>query len=218
MTLFGFTRRGWTPGAYPKAEADPGGYSMSVPQHRGRVNFFSWDENILDDLEASFSAERLGTYLKAAGGDRARALHLYTWNTAISAAFYGPLQGLEVALRNAMHRRLTAFYGAAWYDNPATGLDTVCLDRLAAAKTEAARNRPGPGATSRRSRALLRVLDFVARSRRPHRSDRSQGELRDDTLEAGAAASIPAPQSPDTQGGPSTTQRPARAAKSNRPS
>ena len=38
---------------------------------------------------------------------------LYAWNTAVSAAFYGPLQGLEVALRNAMHRRLAERLGAA---------------------------------------------------------------------------------------------------------
>ena len=120
-------------------------YSMTVPQHGGGVKSFSWDANILDELEASFSSERLGTYLKAAGGDRAKALQLYTWNTAISAAFYGPLQGLEVALRNAMHHRLSKCYGAAWYDHPTTGLDAVGLDRLAAAKTEAARTGQAPG-------------------------------------------------------------------------
>ena len=120
-------------------------YKMTVPQRRGGVKSFSWDENILADLEASFSSERLSTYLKAAGGDRTKALHLYTWNTAISAAFYGPLQGLEVALRNAMHRRLADRYGAAWYDNPAAGLDSACLDRVAAAKTEAARTGQAPG-------------------------------------------------------------------------
>ena len=120
-------------------------YSVTVPQRGGGIKSFSWDGNMLDDLEASFSSERLGTHLKAAGGDRAKALHLYTWNTAISAAFYGPLQGLEVVLRNAMHRRLTESYGAAWYDNLTTGLDSVCLDRLAAAKTEAARTGQAPG-------------------------------------------------------------------------
>ena len=120
-------------------------YTMNVPQRGGGVKAFSWDENILDDLEASFSSERLSTYLKATGGDRAKAFHLYTWNTAISAAFYGPLQALEVALRNAMHSQLAQCYGAAWYDNPATGLDTVCLDRLADAKTEAARAGKAPG-------------------------------------------------------------------------
>ena len=90
-------------------------------------------------FEASFSSERLSTYLKAAGGDRKQALQLYTWNTEISAAFYGPLQGLEIALRNAIHQQLTRCYGAAWQDNPAVGLDLRGLERIAAAKTETAR-------------------------------------------------------------------------------
>ena len=62
----------------------------------------------------------------------------------MSAAFYGPLQGLEVALRNAMHRQLTERYGAAWYDNPAAGLDRGCLDRIANAKTEGERAGRAP--------------------------------------------------------------------------
>ena len=40
---------------------------------------------------------------------------------ASSAAFYGPLQGLEIALRNAIHQQLTRCYSAAWHDNPAVG-------------------------------------------------------------------------------------------------
>ena len=40
--------------------------------------------------------ERIGTYLQAAQGDRQQALRLYTWNTAICAAFYGPLQAIEI--------------------------------------------------------------------------------------------------------------------------
>ena len=86
------------------------------------VKNFALDEDILDALVASLSPERIATYMAAAGGDRIRAMRLYTWNTAISAAFYGPLQGLEVAVRNGMHRALTASYGAAWYDNGACGL------------------------------------------------------------------------------------------------
>ena len=70
----------------------------------------AWTEDLLDDLEASFSPARLRTYLTAEG-DRKRALQLYTWNTKISAAFYGPLQGLEIALRNAIHQQLTRCYG-----------------------------------------------------------------------------------------------------------
>lgn len=96
---------------------------------------------VFDALQTSLSPERFATYLVAVGGDRAEALRLYTWNTALSAAFYGPLQGLEVAVRNAMHRALAARYGPDWYDNPKTGLDAGALDRVRAAKDELRRGR-----------------------------------------------------------------------------
>lgn len=88
------------------------------------VNSFLYTEEAIEEIETSLSRERLSTYLDAAGDDRERAIRFHAWNTAVSAAFYGPLQGLEVALRNAMHRPLAERYGPAWYDNPDTGLDT----------------------------------------------------------------------------------------------
>ena len=106
---------------------------MTIALHGGGVKLFSYTEDILNDLEASVSPERMGTYLNATGGNREKAFHLYAWNTATSAAFYGPLQGLEVVLRNAIHRQLAGRYGAAWYDNPAAGLNAGCLERIAKA-------------------------------------------------------------------------------------
>ena len=97
---------------------------------------FPFGDEVLDALVASLSPERFATYVAATGGDRERAMRLYTWNTAVSAAFYGPLQGLEVALRNAMHRELGAAYGPAWYDDPACGLDAGALRRIEAAKDD----------------------------------------------------------------------------------
>lgn len=111
---------------------------MTLTRQGEGVNSWSWTEDLLDELEASFSPERLRTYLTAAEGDRKRALQLYTWNTKISAAFYGPLQGLEIALRNAIHQQLTRCYSAAWYDNPAVALDLGGRGRIADAKTETA--------------------------------------------------------------------------------
>lgn len=104
------------------------------------VKSFALNEPILNELETALSPERFATYLAAAGGDRARAVRLYTWNTAISAAFYGPLQALEVTLRNGFHRHLAAQYGAAWYDDPAVGLDHGCQKRLDQAKRELGRS------------------------------------------------------------------------------
>ncbi|MCY3878282.1 MAG: Abi family protein [Rhodobacteraceae bacterium] len=100
------------------------------------VKNFNLNSKMLDELEGSLSADRLRTYLTVTGGDRADAVRLYTWNTAISAAFYGPLQALEVALRNAMNRELAAVYGQAWYDNSKTGLDGGCLARIEQTKRD----------------------------------------------------------------------------------
>ncbi len=98
------------------------------------VNPFHFNDDILDALETSLSPERIETYIQAAIGDKERALCLYTWNTAVSAAFYGPLQGLEIALRNSMHRQLVGKYNSDWYDNPKCGLDAGALKRINEAK------------------------------------------------------------------------------------
>ena len=103
----------------------------------------SSEGQLLDALEAALSRQRLRTYRRATPG-RNQALDLYVWNTAMSAAFYGPLQVLEVVLRNALHEQLAGCYGAAWYDNPEAGLDTRGRARIAIAKTDVVRNGHGP--------------------------------------------------------------------------
>lgn len=125
---------------------------MTVARPGGGVKA-AGDRDLLDGLEAAFSPERLSTYLQATEGDRAQALRLYTWNTAICAAFYGPLQALEVALRNAMHRELATCYGQEWYDNPAAGLDRGARERIADARMTA--QRAGHAATPSRLVATL---------------------------------------------------------------
>lgn len=107
---------------------------------RPDVNDFLYTDDVLDELERSLSSERLGTYLDAVQGNREKAIRLHVWNTAASAAFYGPLQGLEVALRNAMNHRLGERYGKAWYDNSAASLDRGTLERVATAKTKLTRD------------------------------------------------------------------------------
>jgi hypothetical protein len=73
-------------------------------------------ENI-QKLRDSLSNDRLSTYECAALGDTESALKLYIWNTQISAAFYVPLQGLEVTLRNALHKQLSLKYNRDdWYE------------------------------------------------------------------------------------------------------
>lgn len=102
---------------------------------------FPYNSSVINALEASLSVERLASYLNRTGQDKERALHLYVWNTEVSAALYAPLQGLEVALRNAMHRELTGVYGATWFDNQATRLAVGEVRRVSQAKDSLARSR-----------------------------------------------------------------------------
>lgn len=111
-----------------------------MANQREGVKNFSYTDEILEELETSFSRERLATYRRAARQDREKAARLYVWNAGVSAAFYGPLQGLEVTLRNAMHRKLADRYGEAWYDNSSMGLDRGTLERIGGARTELARD------------------------------------------------------------------------------
>jgi len=66
------------------------------------------------DLEEALSLERFGRYLAWSHGDRRRAIALYTLNTKVSESLYTPLQMLEVALRNRIHRVLVQMRGDDW--------------------------------------------------------------------------------------------------------
>ncbi|MFF9582967.1 hypothetical protein [Streptomyces achromogenes] len=59
-------------------------------------------EWMLQDL----SLPRLQRYIRAAHGDPRAAERLYWWNVEVSAALFGPLHCLELALRNALHTAL----------------------------------------------------------------------------------------------------------------
>jgi hypothetical protein len=67
-------------------------------------------------LRGALSDERFQRYLDASGSE-ADALRLYVWNAAVSAAFYGPLQAVEITLRNTVHRSLGSAYGQRWFEN-----------------------------------------------------------------------------------------------------
>lgn len=88
-----------------------------APQSQGHDG----DPYLYDDATRSailqrISADRMGTYLALARGSELRALRLYVRNAALAAAFLGPLQALEVTLRNTMHHLLSNQYGDDWYD------------------------------------------------------------------------------------------------------
>lgn len=72
----------------------------------------------MDAVFATISRERLSSYLALTtpANDQRAALDLYVWNAALSGSFFGPLQAVEIAIRNAIHREMTSIYGTpAWY-------------------------------------------------------------------------------------------------------
>lgn len=67
-------------------------------------------------LEAPISADRLGTYLSEAAGDRALVRELFIWDRDVSAAMFADIAIVEVDLRQCDPRALTAQYGERWYE------------------------------------------------------------------------------------------------------
>ncbi|MGA9314469.1 MAG: hypothetical protein WBV77_07560 [Solirubrobacteraceae bacterium] len=77
----------------------------------------------LTALRVAVSADRLAAYDTAVGGNGARAVDLYGWNAAVSAALFEDFSVLEVVLRNACHRELRIWNAAQgnsspWYHHP----------------------------------------------------------------------------------------------------
>ena len=67
-------------------------------------------------LEQILTRERLGKYIQKAAGNLSDALTLYEANTKLSESFYGPLQCLEICLRNSLDQSVAAKYGLDWMD------------------------------------------------------------------------------------------------------
>lgn len=74
-------------------------------------------------LQQTLSQERLSRYLAARDGDLDAAIALYEQNSRISEAFYIPLQGLEICLRNSLHGQMNARYGDDWIRTSSAPLD-----------------------------------------------------------------------------------------------
>ena len=92
--------------------------TISPSQGSRKHRAYQYNEPAMRALRGAISGERFATYLKLAEGDRRRALRFYTRNAALGAAFHGPLQALEVTLRNAVHDTMTQARGKSWFDGP----------------------------------------------------------------------------------------------------
>ena len=104
------------------------------------------------EAEAIVSQERLRPYRDAAGGDSALAVHLYERNIELAECTFGALHILEVCIRNALHRELSAFAGKQdWYANATIkssgGLSVPLTAPMHDTLRQALRNA-GPGASS----------------------------------------------------------------------
>ncbi len=76
-------------------------------------------------LESLLTEERLGSYFRAADGDRTAAFALYEWNIEASAAAVSLSAMVEVVLRNALDREMAILASKkGWSD----WLDTAPLD------------------------------------------------------------------------------------------
>ena len=81
-------------------------------------NHYGYSGQALAVLRTAISPDRFNTYLKRASGAHRPAMQMYTWNIALGSAFHGPLQALEVTLRNATHDQLASRYSDLWFHNP----------------------------------------------------------------------------------------------------
>ena len=89
--------------------------------------FFQEIENILH-------ADRIDAY-RQDGVDHGVTLSRYLLNMALSESLYPTLQFAEIALRNAVHRELSAHCSTdAWYDSPDSRLTSWQSEKVAEAK------------------------------------------------------------------------------------
>ncbi|MEY3494629.1 MAG: hypothetical protein RL413_2047, partial [Actinomycetota bacterium] len=62
------------------------------------------------------SPARLATYIDAEAGDLDRAIRLYEWNAAVSAALFEVIGHVEVVLRNSIHQQMVNWCAANGHD------------------------------------------------------------------------------------------------------
>ncbi|MFN4097391.1 MAG: hypothetical protein ACK4GG_11545 [Sphingomonas sp.] len=92
-------------------------------------------------VERAISEERFAPYVFASFGENTEALALYELNTRVSASLYGPMQALEVALRNSFHAALTDAYGQWWFDRGDVIWELFQRRRLAEAHLDLVQNK-----------------------------------------------------------------------------
>src|ERR1700738_1536241 len=100
-----------------QAQGPSGAYGL---YNRTNIQKFKCFGGTMPTFTDAISADRFSTYKLWADQDEALAKRLYTFNVQLSAALYGPLHMLEVALRNVADRQLIVKRGQNWMDDPQT--------------------------------------------------------------------------------------------------
>lgn len=112
------------------------------------------DPAIVTKLDDFISQPRMAPYIAGCGGDQEKARRLYLWNMEISAAFWGAISSVEVAMRNALHREFAQHFGRTdwWHDRlavPLAGKAVTCETDLLSQYQRQSRTyrsqRPPPG-------------------------------------------------------------------------
>jgi hypothetical protein len=94
-------------------------------------------------IEGMLHTERIGAY-RQDGADHSITVSRYLLNMALSESLYPALQFAEIALRNAVHRELTARCGTdSWFDSALARLTPWRQDKVVEAK-DALRKRRKP--------------------------------------------------------------------------
>lgn len=111
----------------------------------GNRNFGSVQE--FEELRELLTVERMGSYFRASAGDLRGAFALYEWNMTASAATMHTVGMVEVLVRNALDRQLSAWCedkhpGRDWLDLPM--LDERARKDIAEARRRAAQRNGAP--------------------------------------------------------------------------
>lgn len=109
----------------------------------GNHFYRSMSESELAEFSRVLSPGRVSGYRWAVGGDARTAIQLHAWNTKISGAFYGPLQTVELALRNIVHQHLSLSHGSKWLQSRQV-LNRNELIRVEEARAHLTRKRRRP--------------------------------------------------------------------------
>lgn len=96
---------------------------------RGALESRLMDPAIVTSLDACVSPARLAPYLAACNNVPEQARRLYVWNMEVSAAFWGAISSVEVAMRNAVHAEFAAHFGRQdwWHDQAVSQIATEAV-------------------------------------------------------------------------------------------